>query len=172
MEEKRYRIGLWQWIFRAAKPRRIKCFLEKKKFYQGFTLIEIMVVVVILGILAGLIVPRIMSRPEEARRTKAALQIRSIESALKLYKLDSGVYPSTDQGLEALVKKPESGNVPKKWREGGYIESSKVPKDPWGNQFVYLLPGEHGDFDLSSYARDGQKGGEADDGDINNWELE
>jgi general secretion pathway protein G len=138
----------------------------------GFTLIEIMVVVVILGILAGLIVPRIMSRPEEARRTKAALQIRSIESALKLYKLDNGTYPTTEQGLEALVKKPETGNAPKKWREGGYLESAKVPKDPWGNPFVYVMPGEHGDFDLSSYARDGQKGGEGDDKDIHNWELE
>ena len=145
---------------------------ERQRSQRGFTLIEIMVVVVILGILAGLIVPRIMSRPEEARRTKAALQIRSIESALKLYKLDNGVYPSTEQSLEALVKKPESGTVPKKWREGGYLESSKVPKDPWGNNFLYLLPGEHGDFDLSSYARDGQKGGEGDDLDINNWDLE
>lgn len=145
---------------------------ERLKSQRGFTLIEIMVVVVILGILAGLIVPRIMSRPEEARRTKAALQIRSIESALKLYKLDSGVYPSTEQGLDSLVKKPESGNVPKKWREGGYLESSKVPKDPWGNNFVYLFPGEHGEFDLSSYARDGQKGGDGDDLDISNWDLE
>jgi general secretion pathway protein G len=145
---------------------------DKQRSQRGFTLIEIMVVVVILGILAGLIVPRIMSRPEEARRTKAALQIRSIESALKLYKLDSGVYPSTEQGLDALVKRPESGNVPKKWREGGYLESSKVPKDPWGNNFIYLLPGEHGEFDLSSYGRDGQKGGDGDGLDINNWELE
>jgi general secretion pathway protein G len=158
--------------FLAAKPRCIKLRSNFIKRSEGFTLIEIMVVVVILGILAGLIVPRIMSRPEEARRTKAALQIRSIESALKLYKLDNGVYPSTEQSLDALVKRPESGNVPKKWREGGYLESSRVPKDPWGNPFIYLLPGEHGDFDLSSYARDGQKGGDGDDGDINNWELE
>ncbi len=152
--------------------------MERKEHPQdqisqgGFTLIEIMVVVVILGILAGLIVPRIMSRPEEARRTKAALQIRSIESALKLYKLDNGVYPTTEQGLEALVKKPESGSAPKRWREGGYLESSKPPKDPWGFPFVYLMPGEHGDFDLSALGRDGQKGGEGDDADINNWELE
>jgi len=139
---------------------------------SGFTLIEIMVVVVILGILAGLIVPRIMGRPEEARRTKAALQIRSIESALKLYKLDNGVYPTTEQGLEALVKKPQTGIIPKNWRKGGYLESSKVPKDPWGNPFVYVCPGQHGDFDLSSYGRDGEKGGEGDDADINNWELE
>jgi general secretion pathway protein G len=139
---------------------------------HGFTLIEILVVMVILGILAGLIVPRIMGKPEEARRTKAALQIRSIESALKMYKLDNGVYPSTEQGLDALVMKPETGIVPKKWRDGGYLESPKVPLDPWGNPFVYVCPGEHGDFDISSYARDGEKGGEGDNADINNWEIE
>jgi general secretion pathway protein G len=139
---------------------------------NGFTLIEILVVMVILGILAGLIVPRIMGKPEEARRTKAALQIRSIESALKMYKLDNGIYPSTEQGLDALVKKPETGIVPKKWRDGGYLESPKVPLDPWGNPFVYVCPGEHGDFDISSYARDGEKGGEGDNADINNWEIE
>jgi general secretion pathway protein G len=139
---------------------------------HGFTLIEILVVLVILGILAGLIAPRIMGKPEEARRTKAALQIRSIESALKMYKLDNGVYPSTEQGLEALVKKPETGIVPKKWRDGGYLESVKVPLDPWGNPFVYVCPGEYGDFDISSYARDGEKGGEGDSADINSWEIE
>ena len=157
---------------RAAKPRSIKCLGNRQKFYEGFTLIEIMVVVIILGILAGLIVPRIMSRPEQARRTKAALQLRSIDSALKLYKLDNGVYPSTEQGLEALIKKPETGLVPKNWRKEGYMESSKVPNDPWGNPFVYVIPGEHGEFDLSSYGRDGEKGGEEDNADINLWELE
>ena len=158
--------------FRAAKPRSIKFWLFQPKFYQGFTLIEIMVVIVILGILAGLIVPRIVSRPEEARRTKAALQIRSLESALKLYKLDNGVYPETEQGLEALINKPETGTIPKNWREGGYLESSKAPKDPWDNPFIYIMPGQHGDFDLSSYGRDGEKGGEGDGTDINRWELE
>jgi len=159
-------------FLRAAKPRFIKFWTNRPKSYQGFTLIEIMVVIVILGILAGLIVPRIMSRPEEARRTKAALQIRSIESALKLYKLDNGVYPDTEQGLEALVEKPEIGILPKNWREGGYLDSSKAPNDPWGNPFVYVMPGQHGDFDLSSYGRDGEKGGEGDGADINKWELE
>ncbi len=139
---------------------------------QGFTLIEIMVVIVILGILAGLIVPRIMDRPEQARRTKAALTLRSLDSALKLYRLDNGVYPSTEQGLEALVNKPETGTVPRNWREGGYLDSNRVPKDPWGNDFVYIYPGEHGDYDLSSYGRDGEKGGEGDNEDINLWELE
>ncbi len=138
----------------------------------GFTLIEIMVVIVILGILAGLIVPRIMGRPEEARRTKAALTLRSLDSALKLYKLDNGVYPSTEQGLEALIDKPDTGTVPRNWRDGGYLDSSKVPRDPWGNEYVYIHPGEHGGYDLSSYGRDGEKGGEGDDADINLWELE
>lgn len=139
---------------------------------HGFTLIEILVVIVILGILAGLIAPRIMGKPEEARRTKAALQIRSLESALKMYKLDNGVYPSTEQGLDALVKKPETGIVPTKWRDGGYLESPKVPLDPWSNPFVYVCPGEHGDLDISSYGRDGEKGGEGDNADINSWEIE
>jgi len=145
---------------------------NNNKKMHGFTLIEIMVVIVILGILAGLIVPRIMGRPEEARRTKAALTLRSLDSALKLYKLDNGVYPTTEQGLEALIDKPETGTVPKNWREGGYLDSSKVPKDPWGNDYVYIQPGEHGDYDLSSYGRDGEKGGEGDNADINLWELE
>jgi len=154
----------------AAKPR--SRLLAKRQKSQGFTLIEIMVVVVILGILAGLIVPRIMGRPEEARRTKAALTLRSLDSALKLYKLDNGVYPSTEQGLEALVNKPETGTVPTDWREGGYLDSIKVPKDPWKHDYVYVMPGEYGDYDLSSYGRDGEKGGEGDNEDINLWELE
>jgi general secretion pathway protein G len=156
----------------AAKPRYMTCSAERRRCHLGFTLIEIMVVVVILGILAGLIVPRIMGRPEEARRTKAALQLRSIDSALKLYKLDNGVYPSTEQGLEALVQKPETGTIPKNWRDRGYLDSTKVPHDPWQNPFVYIHPGENGDYDLSSYGRDGQKGGEGDNADINLWELE
>ena len=157
---------------RAAKPQLIKFWTNCPKFYQGFTLIEVMVVVIILGILATLIVPRIMSRPEEARRTKAALQIRSIESALKLYKLDNGDYPTTDQGLDALVNRPETGKIPKNWRKGGYLDSTKVPKDPWGNDFVYIMPGQNYDFDLSSYGKDGEKGGEEENADINQWELE
>lgn len=159
-------------LFGATKLRFIKLLTRRQNFYPGFTLIEIMVVIVILGILAGLIVPKIMGRPEEARRTKAALLIRSIESALKLYKLDNGVYPDTEQGIEALVKKPEIGTVPKNWRKGGYLDSSKEPNDPWGTPFVYVMPGEHGDFDLSSYGRDGEKGGEGNNADINRWELE
>ena len=127
---------------------------------------------VILGILAGLIIPRIMGRPEEARRTKARIQIESIETALKLYKLDNGSYPTTEQGLQALVEPPSVGKLANAWREGGYLEKGRVPKDPWDNEYVYLCPGIHGDFDLVSYGADGETGGEGKDMDINNWELE
>ena len=139
---------------------------------QGFTLIEIMVVLVILGILAGLIVPRIIGRPDEARRMKAKIQIQSLETALQLYKLDTGNYPSTEQGLQALVEAPPTGELAKSWREGGYLEKGKVPKDPWGNDFVYLSPGLKGDFDIISYGLDGVPGGEGDNKDINNWDIE
>jgi len=139
---------------------------------RGFTLIELMVVIVILGILAGLIIPRIMGRPEQARRMKARIQIESIETALKLYKLDNGVYPSTEQGLQALVEPPTVGQLSRAWRKGGYLEKKKIPKDPWGNDYVYLSPGLHGDCDLMSYGPDGQPGGEGEDKDVNNWEFD
>ena len=139
---------------------------------NGFTLIELMVVLVILGILAGLIVPRIMGRPDEAKQLKARIQIESIETALKLYKLDNGSYPNTDQGLEALVAQPDTGTQAKNWRQGGYLEKGKVPKDPWGNDFIYLSPGAKGEFDLSSYGADGVAGGDGKNKDINNWDTE
>lgn len=137
----------------------------------GFTLIELMVVIVILGVLAGLIVPRIMGRPDEAKQLKARMQIESLESALKLYKLDNGRYPGTEEGLDALVAPPETGQAAN-WRDGGYLEKQQVPRDPWGNAFLYLSPGQHSDFDLMSYGGDGIAGGEGRDADINNWELE
>ena len=139
---------------------------------RGFTLIELMVVIVILGILAGLIVPRIMGRPEEAKQLKAKMQIESMETALKLYKLDNGFYPDTEQGLQALVEMPETGNVPKNWKSGGYLEKGKLPRDPWGNEFIYLSPGVHGEYDIVSYGADGVQGGEDKNADINNWEIE
>jgi general secretion pathway protein G len=139
---------------------------------RGFTLIELMVVIVILGILAGFIVPRFMGRPDEARQLKAKIQIESLETALKLYKLDNGNYPDTEQGLKALVEKPETGNVPLKWREGGYLEKGKLPKDPWGNEFVYLSPGTHGEYDIISYGADGVPGGEGKNMDLNSWEID
>ena len=146
--------------------------MRKKLDNRGFTLIELMVVIVILGILAGLIIPRIMSRPDEARQSKARIQIESLETALKLYKLDNGSYPSTEQGLQALVEAPSVGSLPKKWREGGYLEKGRVPKDPWGNEYVYLCPGTHGECDIISYGADGEPDGEKKDKDINSWEIE
>jgi general secretion pathway protein G len=139
---------------------------------RGFTLIELMVVIVILGILAGLIIPRIMGRPDEARQTKARIMIEGIETALKLYRLDNGFYPTTEQGLRALVEASTIQPVPRNWREGGYLEKGKVPKDPWGNDFVYLCPGTQGEFDLISYGADGQPGGEGKNKDITNWSSE
>jgi len=141
--------------------------------HRGFTLIELMVVVIILGILALYVGPKIMGEPEKAKRVKAKMDIATLETALKMYKLDNGVYPSTEQGLQSLVEMPETGVVPKNWRKGGYIEKNRVPKDPWGNEFVYISPGVHGDFDLISYGLDGVPGGEDEGGlDINNWEIE
>ena len=145
--------------------------LNKKDERKGFTLIELMIVIVIIGILATLLIPRIMERPEEARRIKAKMDIKTIESALKLYKIDSGTYPTTEQGLEALVKKPDSSPVPKKWREGGYLEGS-VPNDPWGTPFYYTSPGPDGrDYEIISYGNDGQPGGTGRDADISSTDL-
>ncbi len=145
---------------------------KQRRKQRGFTLIELMVVIVILGILAGLIVPRIMGRPDEARRAKARIQIESLETALKLYKLDNGVYPTTEQGLQALVEPPAVGAPAKNWRQGGYLEKGKVPKDPWGFDYIYLCPGINGDYDLSSRGADGEPGGEGKNKDINSWESE
>ena len=146
---------------------------------RGFTFIEIMVVVAILAILAALVVPRIMGRTDDAKSTAAKVQIRNIEGALQLYKLDNGVYPSTEQGLKALVAKPSVGVVPKKWKVGGYIE--KLPEDPWGNPYKYLSPapvqqGEYGqikaDYEIASLGTDGEAGGEGVNADITNWNLD
>ncbi len=137
---------------------------------RGFTLIEIMVVVVILGILAAVIIPRISGKPEQAKRIKAITDIKSIETALSLFMLDNGFYPSTEQGLEALVTQPTSGRIPNNYQEGGYLK--KVPHDPWNNFYLYISPGAHGDFDLTSYGSDGEEGGEGKYADVNNWELD
>jgi general secretion pathway protein G len=139
---------------------------------SGFTFIEIMVVVAILAILAALVVPRIMGRTDDAKRTAAKVQIRNIEGALQLYKLDNGVYPSTEQGLKALIEKPSVGVVPKKWKLGGYLQ--KLPEDPWGNPYKYLspAPAQRGDYEIMSLGTDGETGGEGVNADITNWNLE
>ena len=141
---------------------------------QGFTLLEIMVVVVILSILALYVGPKIIGKPQEARINAAMIQIKGLETALKMYKLDNGVYPTTEQGLDALVQPPEVGQLAKKWRKGGYMDKAKVPKDPWDNDYIYLCPGVQNpdDFDLMSYGPDGEPGGEDENADITNWEIE
>ena len=134
---------------------------------SGFTLIEVMIVVVILGILAAVVVPTIMDKPDQAKVTKARHDVTQIESALQIYRLDNHSYPSTDQGLDSLTKKPSSA---KAWKEGGYIKS--LPKDPWGNDYQYLNPGVHGAIDVFSFGQDGQQGGEGMAADIGNWNLD
>jgi general secretion pathway protein G len=139
----------------------------------GFTLIELMIVVVIVGILATLLIPRIMERPEEARRMKAKADIKSIESALKLYKIDTGSYPTTEQGLQALLTKPETNPIPKKWREGGYLDGKEPPKDPWGNPFYYVSPGpENRDYVITSYGSDGELGGTGKNADVSSADID
>jgi general secretion pathway protein G len=128
------------------------------------------VVVVILGILAALVVPRIMERPDEARVVAAKSDIRAIMGALKLYRLDNGIYPSTDQGLQALVVRPDTGVIPRNWKKGGYLD--RVPKDPWGAPYQYLNPGVHGEIDVFSLGADGAPGGEEINADIGSWELQ
>lgn len=136
----------------------------------GFTLIELMVVIVILGILAGLIVPRIMDQPDQARQVKAKMQMESLSTAIKQFRLDNGFYPSTEQGLQALVQKPSVGREARNYPRGGYLP--KMPKDPWGFDYVYTCPGQHGDFDIISLGGDGKEGGEGGDSDVRNWEIQ
>ena len=142
-------------------------FMDRKR-RSGFTLVEILVVVVILGLLATLVIPRVVGRGEEAKRTATLVQIRALEQALDLYKLDNGFYPTTEQGLEALVSKPSGMPEPMNFRKDGYMK--KVPVDPWGRPYVYRSPGEHGETDILSFGPDGAEGGEEDDRDITNWE--
>lgn len=138
---------------------------------SGFTLIELMVVIVIIGILSALIVPRLISRTDEARITEATIQIKNFETALRLFRSDNGFYPSTEQGLEALVSLPAEGEIPEHYRDGGYLEKRTLPLDPWGNSYVYLCPGEQGDYDILTYGADGAPGGSGYDRDLINWEL-
>ena len=136
---------------------------------SGFTLIEIMVVVVIISVLIGLVAPNILGRVDEARVTAAQTDIATIEQALEMYRLDNYRYPTTDQGLQALVEKPSVSPQAKNWNPEGYLKKNKLPKDPWSGDYLYLSPGTNGPFDLYSLGADGREGGEGYDADIGNW---
>ncbi|WP_269467308.1 MULTISPECIES: type II secretion system major pseudopilin GspG [unclassified Massilia] len=142
--------------------------MSQRRRQGGFTLVEIMVVVVIIGILGMLVVPKLLGRTGEARVTAARTDIATLMQALKLYKLDNQRYPTTEQGLQALVQKPTTGPAANGWKEGGYVE--KLPKDPWGNNYQYLSPGLHGEVDVFSLGADGQPGGAGEDADVGSWE--
>ena len=138
-----------------------------KQRQRGFTLLEIMVVIVILGILASLVVPNLMGNKEKADRQKAVSDITALENALDMYKLDNSIYPNTEQGLEALVSKPTSQPEPRNYRDDGYIK--RLPQDPWNNDYQLVSPGEHGKIDIFSMGLDGEAG---TDDDIGNWNLD
>lgn len=144
---------------------------RKLKENRGFTLIELMVVIVILSLLAVLVGPKIIGRSDDAKVADAKVQIRNFETGLKLYKLDNGSFPTTEQGLQALVTKPTVGKIPNSYKAEGYLETKTIPKDPWGNDYVYVSPGEHGDYDLVSFGADGVRGGEGKNADIESWNL-
>lgn len=144
-----------------------KVFPMQVRSNRGFTLIEVLVVVVILAILAAIVVPRVIGRTDDAMVAKAKADVQGLSTALNLYKLDNFTYPSTDQGLDALVQKPGGAPEAANWRSGGYID--RLPKDPWNRDYQYLSPGQHGDFDVYSLGKDGQSGGEGIAADIGNW---
>jgi general secretion pathway protein G len=148
--------------------RHLPLLMQQRQQY-GFTLIEIMVVVIILGILAAIVAPNVIGRVDDAQITKAKTEIRNLESSMKFYRLDNFAYPTTEQGIDALANKPADPNV-KNWNTGGYIP--RVPKDPWGNEYLYLNPGTNGEIDIYTLGRDGQPGGEGVDADIGNWNLD
>ncbi len=139
---------------------------------KGFTLIELLIVIVILGILATFLVPKIMQKPNEARVAKAKNDIMAIETALKMYKMDNGVYPTTMQGLKALIQKPEIPPIPKHYKPSGYLDTNSVPKDPWGNPYIYRSPGDNGRaYEIISLGADGKEGGSGVNADIKSWEI-
>jgi general secretion pathway protein G len=143
----------------------------KNRGQKGFTLIEILIVVFILSLLAAIVTPKLIGRTDDAKIAAAKQQIGNFETALKLFKIDNGFYPSTEQGLDALVSRPTTGREPAKYREGGYLEKKDIPKDPWGSPYLYVSPGLHGDYDIISYGAEGTEGGEGVNADITNWTI-
>ena len=143
--------------------------MKKRKVDGGFTLLELMIVIVILGILGAVVAPMLMDEPDKARVTQAKLQLENFSTAIKKFYLDNGFYPSTDQGLEALVEKPASGRSPKNYPENGYM--AKIPQDPWGNDYSYVAPGRNSPFEIVSYGADGAEGGEGFDADLYNADV-
>jgi general secretion pathway protein G len=144
---------------------------EQRITTSGFTLIELMVVIVIISILAAFVAPKLMHRVDQAKDTEVKIQIKNFETGLRLFKMDNGFYPSTGQGMEALVTPPETGEIPEKYKSGGYLEKRTVPLDPWGYSYIYISPGMQGDYDIISYGADGAAGGDKYDADIVNWDL-
>ncbi|ETX04297.1 type II secretion system major pseudopilin GspG [Candidatus Entotheonella palauensis] len=145
--------------------RRIRC-------NAGFTLIEVMVVIIILGLLAAIVMPRLVGQTDKARYEQAKIQMRILEDALKRYKLENGRFPTTSQGLQALVQKPSTPPIPRHWPTGGYLDKPEIPLDPWGNEFIYVSPGHNGpDYDMVSLGADGLEGGEGYDQDVQSWSL-
>ena len=134
--------------------------------FLGFTLIEVLVVVAILAVLAAMVVPRIMDRPDDAKRVAARADVNSLVQTLKIYRLDNGTYPTTDQGLQALVQRPTTNPVPPNWKP--YLD--RLPRDPWGSDYQYLSPGTHGEIDVFSLGGDRARGGEGNNADIGNWD--
>lgn len=142
----------------------------KQNRLSGFTLIEILVVLVIIGILAALVAPRLITRADEAKVTAAMIQIKNFETALKIFRADNGFYPTTEQGLMALVVPPLTGQIPENYKPSGYLARKSLPHDPWGNPYIYISPGELGDYDIVSYGADGLPDGEKYNMDISNWD--